>query len=64
MSKYNDLKNKVVVISGAAGSIAEEITIEFIKNHAIIFGLDKDIIALKKKFISIKKNIPMLKYTP
>ena len=40
MSKYNDLKNKVVVISGAAGSIAEEITIEFIKNHAIIFGLD------------------------
>ena len=51
MSKYDDLKNKVVVISGAAGSIAEEITIEFIKNHAIIFGLDKDIIALKKKFI-------------
>jgi len=64
MSKYNDLKNKVVVISGAAGSIAEEITIEFIKNHAIIFGLDKDIIALKKKFISIKKKYPNAQIHP
>ena len=40
MTKYIDLKNKVVVISGAAGNLAKDLILEYIKNDAIVFGLD------------------------
>jgi NAD(P)-dependent dehydrogenase (short-subunit alcohol dehydrogenase family) len=58
MTKYKDLKDKVVVISGAAGNLAQDLIIEYIKNDAIIFGLDNDIKKLNSNFKKIKLHHP------
>ena len=56
MPKYPDLNKKVVIISGAAGFLAESIIIELIKNKAVVFGFDNNIKNLEKKFKVLKKN--------
>ena len=57
MHKHSDLKNKVAIITGAAGYLAEQIIIELAKNKVIIFGLDKDIKNLKSKIEKIKSQL-------
>jgi NAD(P)-dependent dehydrogenase (short-subunit alcohol dehydrogenase family) len=64
MTKYTDLKDKVVVISGAAGNLAQDLIIEYVKNDAIIFGLDNDIKKLNLNFKKIKLNHPNSKIFP
>jgi len=56
MLKYLDLKKKVVIISGAAGFLAEAIIIELIKNETVIFGFDNNIYNLEKKFKVLRKK--------
>ena len=56
MYNYNDLKNKVVLITGAAGLLGSEFTISLLYQKAIVIGLDNDASGLKKLKNKISKD--------
>ncbi len=64
MPKYLDLNKKIVVITGAAGFLAEAIITELLKNNSIVLGLDNDFVKLKNQLKNLKKRINNAKFFP
>lgn len=62
MENYLNIKNKVIVISGAAGFLANKLIIEFLKNGAEVFGIDNDYKQLMTQYKRIKKICPNNKF--
>ena len=48
MYNYNDLKNKVILITGAAGLLGSEFSISLLHQNAIVIGVDNNSSGLKK----------------
>ena len=56
MENYLNIKNKVVVISGAAGFLANTLIIEFLKNGAEVYGIDNNYKMLMSQYKKIKNK--------
>ena len=55
-------KNKVIVISGAAGFLANKLIVEFLRNGAEVYGIDNDHKQLSSQYKKIKKIYPTNKF--
>ena len=58
MENYLNIKNKIVVISGAAGFLANTLIIEFLKNGAEVYGIDNNYKMLMSQYKKIKNKYP------
>jgi len=62
MENYLNIKNKVIVISGAAGFLANKLIVEFLRNGAEVYGIDNDHKQLLSQYKKIKKIYPTNKF--
>ncbi len=61
MFNYSDLKNKVVVITGAGGLLGKEFSLALGLQGAVVIGIDNKFLELKNNFSEIKKRFPKIK---
>ena len=62
MENYLNIKNKIVVISGAAGFLANTLIIEFLKNGAEVYGIDNNYKMLMSQYKKIKNKYSTNKF--
>lgn len=58
MEKFKDLKNKVILISGASGLIGNNLIKEYLDYEADVYGIDLDIKKINFQLEKLKKNFP------
>ena len=58
MEKFKDLKNKVILISGATGLIGNNLIREFLKHEAEVYGIDIDNKKINFQLKILKKIFP------
>ena len=62
MERFKDLKNKVVVISGAAGLLAEDLIEQLLLNDAEVYGIDINKNIIKTQYKKLKLKFPKSKF--
>ena len=62
MEKFKDLKNKVILISGATGLIGNSLIEEYLGYEADVYGIDLDEKKINSHIKKLKKNFQIQKF--